>query len=72
MLTLNIKDIAVYHWFSPRAPILQKAIADLIEKREPNEVIRVHHVQHFDTHLQVEIERDSKVLGFSFERMELR
>jgi hypothetical protein len=72
MLALNIKDVAMYHWFSPRAPSLQKAVAGMIYLREPNEVIRVHHVQHFDTHIQVEFERDSKVLGFSFERMEIR
>lgn len=58
-------------WISPHAPALQKKLAELIDKRESDEMIVVHHVEDFITYTRISFERRSKILGFSFEHIEL-
>ncbi len=50
----------------------QLLLTPLVVKREPNEVIVIHHVtQDTPYRLQVEVERQSKTLGVAFERIVL-
>lgn len=55
--------------FEPKAPTLRNLLIDSIPKREPDEKVIVHHVTDHGTHVQYEVERNSKVLGMAFERI---
>ena len=50
---------------------LQNALAALVEKRDPSEIVVVHHYTDNVKYLQLEIERRSKVNGIKFERIRL-
>ena len=50
----------------------QLILAQLITKREPNEVIVIHHITCDTPHrLQLEVERRSQFCGIAFERIVL-
>ena len=55
----------------PFNPVLRAALANLLEKREPNEVIVIHHFTDTKKFLQLEVERRSTTLGIAFERRRL-
>lgn len=51
---------------------LMPGLTALISKREPDEVIIVHHYADNIDALQLEVERQSKTLGLAFERIILK
>lgn len=55
--------------FQPRSVNLRKRINDSFTKREPNEVVIVHHIIDSQIVVQYEIERRSETLGILFERV---
>jgi hypothetical protein len=58
--------------FQPLSPTLRDLLNNSIIKREPEEEIVVHHMTDTKDFLQLEVERRSKQLGFSFERIVIR
>lgn len=54
--------------FQPLSTSLRQALASLIERREPDELIVVHHATDHRGFLQLEVERRSRTLGIAFER----
>jgi hypothetical protein len=56
----------------PRSVTVKALLTSLIERREPQEVIVVHHyIDKMDV-LQLEVERRSTTLGVHFERVFIR
>lgn len=53
----------------PKSRVLRAALADLVPKREPNELIVVHHYTDIRQSIQLEIERRSETLGIQFNRV---
>jgi hypothetical protein len=51
------------------SPWLHNVISNNIEKREPDEIIIVHHFTDRKGTAQYEIERRSKICGITFERI---
>lgn len=56
----------------PRSKVLRAALARLIEKREPAELIVVHHYTDTSASIQLEYERRSEILGIQFGRLLLK
>jgi hypothetical protein len=50
-------------------PMMRELLATLIPKREPAELIIVHHVTDLPNKLQLEYERRSSTLGIDFGRL---
>jgi hypothetical protein len=55
----------------PLGPLIKSSLAAFVQKREPDELVIVHHYTDTRTKLQLEVERRSSTLGLSFERIVL-
>ena len=56
----------------PISTAMKSALAAMVEKREPNEIIVVHHYTDSRDQLQLEVERRSDELGIKFERIKIK
>lgn len=56
----------------PRSQLLKTMLIDQVNKRHPDEVVVIHHFTDTEDRLQLEVERRSKTLGITFERIFLK
>lgn len=53
----------------PRSPTMKQMLAEIVGKREPEEIVVIHHYTDRKSGLQLEVERRSETLGIHFERI---